>query len=107
MHTIFATDSFREQHPDVVRRFLKAWFETIDWIRAHPAEAQVTMSRVTGHSPAVTKREFDKIAPTFSHDGRFDPKALAVLAKSFVELGQTKTEPDMSTLFTEAFLPPK
>jgi ABC-type nitrate/sulfonate/bicarbonate transport system substrate-binding protein len=107
MHTIFATDSFREEHPDVVRRFLKAWFATIDWINAHPAEALVTMGRVAGHSPAVAKREFDKVVPTFSRDGRFDRKALAVLAKSFVELGQTKTEPDMATLFTEEFLPSK
>ena len=41
----------------------------------------------------------------FSDDGRFEPKALAVLAKSFVELKTLPTEPDMSKLYTEAFLP--
>ena len=41
----------------------------------------------------------------FSDTGKFDPKALAVLAKSFVELKTLPTEPDMSKLYTEAFLP--
>ena len=43
--------------------------------------------------------------PMFSDDGRFDPKALAVLRHSFVELGLLPTEPDMSKLYTENFLP--
>ena len=41
------------------------------------------------------------------HDGvdaEFE-KALAVLRKSFVEMKTLPHEPDMSTLYTEAFLP--
>ncbi len=41
----------------------------------------------------------------FSDTGRFDPKALATLRKSYVELKLLPTEPDMSKLYTEAFLP--
>ncbi len=41
----------------------------------------------------------------FSDTGRFDPKALAVLRKSFVEMKTLPEEPDMSKLYTEAFLP--
>lgn len=37
--------------------------------------------------------------------GRFNPSGLAVLAKSFVELHTLPAEPDMSRLYTEAFLP--
>ena len=40
-----------------------------------------------------------------SDTGRFDPKALAVLARSFVQMGQLPAEPDMSKLYTEKFLP--
>jgi hypothetical protein len=43
--------------------------------------------------------------PMFSDTGRFDPKALAVLRRSFVEMKTLPTEPDMSKLYTEAFLP--
>jgi hypothetical protein len=43
--------------------------------------------------------------PMFSDDGKFNPKALATLAKSYVELKVLPAEPDMSKLYTEAFLP--
>ena len=43
--------------------------------------------------------------PMFTDDGHFDPKALAVLRRSFVEMKILPAEPDMSKLYTEAFLP--
>ena len=43
--------------------------------------------------------------PAFNSDGRFNPKALEVLRKSYVEMGILPTEPDMSKLVTEKFLP--
>jgi hypothetical protein len=43
--------------------------------------------------------------PMFSDDGRFKPSALKVLAKSFVALKLLPAEPDMSQLYTEAYLP--
>jgi hypothetical protein len=48
---------------------------------------------------------YDELMPMFSDTGRFDPKALAVLRKSFVEMKTLPEEPDMSKLYTEAFLP--
>ena len=35
---------------------------------------------------ATTSRIYDELMPMFSDDGHFDPKALAVLARSFVEM---------------------
>jgi hypothetical protein len=43
--------------------------------------------------------------PMFSDTGKFDAKALATLAKSYVELQLLPAAPDMSKLYTEAFLP--
>jgi hypothetical protein len=43
--------------------------------------------------------------PMFTDTGRFEPKALAVLSRSFVEMKILPAEPDMSKLYTEAFLP--
>jgi hypothetical protein len=45
--------------------------------------------------------------PMYSDDGRFKASAFKVLARSFVELGTLPAEPDMSKLYTEAFLPAK
>jgi hypothetical protein len=41
----------------------------------------------------------------FSDTGRFEPKAVAVLSRSFVQMNLLPTEPDMSKLYTEKFLP--
>jgi hypothetical protein len=43
--------------------------------------------------------------PIFNLTGRFNPRALDVLSRSFVELGLLANAPDMSKLYTEAFLP--
>jgi hypothetical protein len=43
--------------------------------------------------------------PMFSDNGQFEPKAMAVLTKSYVEMGTLPQEPDPKTLYTEAFLP--
>jgi hypothetical protein len=43
--------------------------------------------------------------PLFSRDGRFDAKAVAVVAEAIVETGLLDHKPDMATLYTETFLP--
>ena len=43
--------------------------------------------------------------PMMSTDGCFDKKALAVLRRSYVEIGLLDKEPDMATLYTEEYLP--
>jgi hypothetical protein len=58
-----------------------------------------------GVTPAIADQTYDEVMPMFSDDGHFDPKALAVLQRSFVEMGVLPTEPDMSKLYTEQFLP--
>jgi hypothetical protein len=53
----------------------------------------------------VAERTYDILMPMFSDDGRFNPKALAVLSRSYVELQFLPVEPDMSKLYTEEYLP--
>jgi hypothetical protein len=48
---------------------------------------------------------YQELMPMFSDTGRFDAKALATLARSFVQMKTLPQEPDMSALYTEAFLP--
>jgi len=42
----------------------------------------------------------------FNATGKYNPKALEVLRRSYVEMGILPAEPDMSRLVTEKFLPP-
>ena len=105
IHVIFATDKIIADKPEAVRGFLKGWFETIAFMRRNKAETVKIAKEVTAKDEDITSRSYDELMAMFSDDGRFDAKALAVLSKSLVELKILTAEPDMSKLYTEAFLP--
>jgi ABC-type nitrate/sulfonate/bicarbonate transport system substrate-binding protein len=105
IHVIFATNKLIAQRPDAIRSFLEAWFETIAFMRADKARTVEIAKDIISVDPAITARTYDALMPMFSADGRFDPKALAVLSRSYVDLKILPTEPDMRKLYTEEFLP--
>lgn len=104
-HVIFATDNLIASRPDAIRGFLKGWFATIAFMRANKAATVAIDAQVLQKDPDIISRTYDEVIPMFSSDGRFNQKGLAVLAKSYVELHTLPSEPDMSKLYTEAFLP--
>jgi hypothetical protein len=55
--------------------------------------------------PAIAGESYDIVVTKMSRTGRFDPKGLATLARSYVDMKQLSTEPDMSKFYTEKFLP--
>ncbi|HEY3918927.1 MAG TPA: ABC transporter substrate-binding protein [Stellaceae bacterium] len=105
MHVIFAGDDVIAKRPDELKKFLAGWFDTIVYMRAHKADVVRIGAAVTHVSPEIEGRVYDAVMPMFSETGRFDPKAVAILARSFVDLKLLPTEPDMSKLYTEKFLP--
>jgi NitT/TauT family transport system substrate-binding protein len=105
IHVIFANKAIMAKNPELMKRFLDAWFETIAFMRKNKAETVAISTEVMGVTPAIADQTYDEVMPMFSDDGHFDPKALAVLQRSFVEMGVLATEPDMSKLYTEQFLP--
>ena len=105
MHVIFATNTDIAKRPDDLRKFLKGWFETIQYMRTHKAETVKIAEGVMHKSPKISGEVYDQLMPMFLDDGHFPPKAMKVLAKSYVTLGILKKEPDPKTLYTEAFLP--
>jgi NitT/TauT family transport system substrate-binding protein len=105
IHVIFATDKIIAGKPQVVRNFLKGWFETIAFMRTHKAQTVKVAMEVMEKDQDVSGRVYDELMPMFSNTGKFDKAALATLSKSYVELKLLPSEPDMSKLYTEAFLP--
>jgi len=105
IHVIFATNKVIADKPEQVRAFLKGWFETIAFMRKNKAETVKIAADVTQLPAPIIDRTYDEVISMFSDNGKFDPKALATLRKSYVELNLLPTEPDMSKLYTEAFLP--
>src|SRR4051794_15299499 len=82
IHVIFATDKFIAAKPEPLRNFLKGWFETIAYMKAHKAETVTVAMQVMDKDREITSRVYDELMTGFFSDtGRFDPKALATLAK--------------------------
>ena len=105
IHVIFATDKLIAGRPAALRGFLKGWLETIAFMRKNKAETVAIAKEVTNKDEEITSRVYDELMPMFSDDGKFNPKALATLAKSYVELQLLPEEPDPAKLHTEAYLP--
>jgi NitT/TauT family transport system substrate-binding protein len=105
VHTALASSAMIEKNPDAVRAFLAGWFETVRYMREHREQTLETAARVTGVSKTVAARNYDALMPIFNPTGRFNARALDVLAASFVEMGALPDKPDMRKLYTEQFLP--
>jgi ABC-type nitrate/sulfonate/bicarbonate transport system substrate-binding protein len=103
--TLYASKQLIETNPDAIRAFLAAWIETVDFIRSHKAETVKIESGITGFPESVMSKDYDLTVGMFTKDCRFDAESLATLKRSFVDLKILKEPPDMSKLYTEAFLP--
>jgi ABC-type nitrate/sulfonate/bicarbonate transport system substrate-binding protein len=104
-HVILATDDIIRKEPDQVRRFLSGWIDVIAFMAANKDETVRIARQVTGLDEDIERREYDEVMPMMSRDLRFSPKALDVIGDSFPELQILPKKPDMTTLFTEEFLP--
>jgi NitT/TauT family transport system substrate-binding protein len=103
--TLFASNHLIETNPDAIRAFLAGWLETTAYIHTHKAESVKIESTVTGFSESVMSKEYDLVNSMYSDDCKFDPESLATLQRSFVQLQLLDAPPDMSKLYTEAYLP--
>jgi NitT/TauT family transport system substrate-binding protein len=107
MQILLATDKVMTTRPEAVRAFMAAWLETIAFAKANKDKTLAVIHQVLGFDPGVLNKCYDLLINNYSTDGKFSPKALAVLARSYVELKLLDHEPDMSKLVTDAFLPKK
>jgi NitT/TauT family transport system substrate-binding protein len=105
IHVMYARRDFLDKQPDVMRAFLKGWFETLAYMREHRPETVAIAGNAINFPPQTMGRVYDLLMPSFNMTGRFNPKALDLLGRSFVETGVLRSVPDMSTLVTEKFLP--
>jgi ABC-type nitrate/sulfonate/bicarbonate transport system substrate-binding protein len=104
-HVIYATNDVMEKRPDDVRKFLAGWFETVAYFKHHKAESvKISAAALKIPEPVVSK-VYDETIAMLSDDGHFDPKGLAVLSQSFVDMNMLPAKPDMTKLYTEKFLP--
>jgi NitT/TauT family transport system substrate-binding protein len=105
IYVLYARKGFAAQNPDAVRAFLAGWFETVAYMKGHRAETIAIVQKSANVSAALAARDYDELSGMFNPTGRFNPQALAVLSRSFVEMGMLPQEPDIKSLVTEEFLP--
>jgi NitT/TauT family transport system substrate-binding protein len=105
VHVIYASDKLIRSNPDGLKAFLAGWMETIRFMRDNKDKAIGMAARITGVSKAVATEGYNDTMPILSTTGHFEPKALDVLATSFVDIKLLPDKPDMSKLLTEAYLP--
>ena len=105
VHVIYASNSIAAKHPDQIRAFLAAWFETVDYMNSHKQKTIEIAEKVAHMSPSIAEKSYDELMPMINRKGNFDPEGLAVLANSFVEMHVLPKKPDMSKLYTEKYLP--
>ncbi len=106
-HVFFAREELIAKKPELIRAFLRGWFDTIRFMKANKAKTVEITSKVINVSPTVAARAYDEQISVFSEDGVFDPKAVEVLKQSFIEMGLLKETPDDKSMFTTQFVPVK
>jgi ABC-type nitrate/sulfonate/bicarbonate transport system substrate-binding protein len=106
-HVFFAREDLIAKRPEAVRAFLKGWMDTIAFMKANKDKTVEITSKVINVSPSVAGRAYDEQVPNFSTDGTFDPKSVALLKQSFIEMGLLKETPDDKVMFTTQFVPVK
>lgn len=102
---LYASNKLIESNPAAVKAFVAGWLDTIKFIRANKAETVKIEMSVTKYTENVMSQEYDFVVGMYTSDCKFDAQSLDTLKQSFADLKLLKEEPDMSKLYTEAFLP--
>ena len=101
---VYASNTMMEQHPETLKKFLAAYFETIHYMKAHKAETVKITQNATKLPDEIAAQGYDLEMPTFFDDGHFDRKKLAAVQQSLVDLKLIEKAVPDDTIITEKFL---
>jgi NitT/TauT family transport system substrate-binding protein len=104
---IYASDTTIKEKPDQLRRFLAAWFETIQYMHDNEKRAVEIMAKLLGTTPPVATNIYAAEMPSFSLDGRFNRKDLAVVENALLNFHLIDSTPADTAILDESFLPKK
>jgi ABC-type nitrate/sulfonate/bicarbonate transport system substrate-binding protein len=105
MNAAFASNKLIAERPDAIRAFLKAWYETVAYMRANRNETVKLARAIDGFAQEVEERNYDAVMPSMSSDGKFPAEGVAAVGRSFVDLDILPSVPDTAKYVTERFLP--
>jgi NitT/TauT family transport system substrate-binding protein len=105
-NSIVATTALIDSRPDALRRFLKAWFESVSYMMTHENDTVTIGSKATGLPKDLLQAEWHSVGQTFSRDGRITPQQLDQIATAITQIGLVSSKPDLSGYYDPQFLPP-
>lgn len=103
--TIESSTDMIKNHPDVLRRFLKGWYQSVTYILSHKAQAVAAGTKITGLDAKLMAVHYENTRSMWSRDGRLTPAQLKRLAQAVVDMGVLKTEPNLAPYYDPRFLP--
>lgn len=106
-HVVFTRRALVTEKPDEVERFLKGFFASIAFMKTHKDATVAVGEKILNLDKSVMDKTYDYEISMFEDDGRFDPQAVAVLKKSFIDMGILSEAPKDDQLFTTQFVPVK
>lgn len=104
-HVIFASDAMIAKSPDIVRRFLRAWFKTAAFMRDSRAATVASIAKTMNLPEKVVDAAYGDEIKMLSFDGAFSPKAIEVIRSSLRDLGIVETAPEAAQMFAPGFAP--
>lgn len=108
-HSILFRQEIVDRNPDLVRRFLAGWFETVAWMKV-PANKPVALpivARSLGISQTAAARSYDAIITRLSPDGVFVKDEVDAMREAMPAFGVLDKVPDATELYTDRFVPVK
>jgi ABC-type nitrate/sulfonate/bicarbonate transport system substrate-binding protein len=103
-HVIYARDELIDGKPDLVKRFIAGWFETVAWMKANKDKSVEISARVLKLPPEIISRAYDVEIGMMQDNGRFDPEAVKVIKSSLVDMHILDSEPTDAQMFTTKFV---
>jgi ABC-type nitrate/sulfonate/bicarbonate transport system substrate-binding protein len=105
-HAMYARNALMQEHPEALRRFLAAWFETVAFVKSHKEDTIRLVEPATKLPPAIAAKVYDIEAPALADHGRFDPKAVDAVVQSLLDVTLIDAKPaNNKDLYTEQYLP--
>lgn len=102
---VFASEPMMKERPDELRRFLRAWFETIRYMKDNKAETLRITQKATTLPDDIAAKIYDSEMPTFFTDGHFDRAKLQAVKQALLDTGVLDKAPADEQLIDESFLP--
>ena len=106
-HVIYAHRSLIKSNPDLVKRFLHAWFTTAKFMKDNREETVKIIAATMSLPVSVVDKSYDYEMQMLSMDGAFNPKAIEIIRKSLKDLEILDRIPDANELFLPGFAPVK